>query len=259
MPTQEIIEALNYLLPGFIAAWVYYGLSAYQKPSQFERIIQALIFTTFVQVIVILIEFIVFFIGSHFIDLGAWNDEKRLVTSIVVALLFGISFSRYTNSDDFYEKLRKYKITKSSPFPSEWYHAFASQETYVVLHLSDGRRIYGWPWQWPKQSDNGYFSLRSFEWLDPGNTSVKSSGVDSILIPASEVKFVEFVEFVKEEMESCNSGEIVMINEAHQSRPKTPEKHHEQVNPPPPTGPKPPPPPPPPPPPSKELAQKKGE
>ncbi|WP_425032221.1 hypothetical protein [Pelagibius sp.] len=49
---EDIVGLLQYLLPGFLAAWVFYGLTAHQKPSQFERVIQALIFTLIVQAIV---------------------------------------------------------------------------------------------------------------------------------------------------------------------------------------------------------------
>ena len=42
---NNTIEVLNFLVPGFVAAGVYYGLTAAPKPNTFERVIQALIFT----------------------------------------------------------------------------------------------------------------------------------------------------------------------------------------------------------------------
>jgi len=47
--SQQVIALLQYLLPGFLAAWIFYGLTSYAKPSNFERVIQALIFTLFIQ------------------------------------------------------------------------------------------------------------------------------------------------------------------------------------------------------------------
>ena len=50
--TTDVVSLLQYLLPGFLVAWVLYGLTPHQKPSQFERVVQALIFTLAVRVLV---------------------------------------------------------------------------------------------------------------------------------------------------------------------------------------------------------------
>ena len=44
-------EVLKLLAPGFIAAWVLYGLTADRDWSDLQRVIQALIFSIFIQVI----------------------------------------------------------------------------------------------------------------------------------------------------------------------------------------------------------------
>jgi hypothetical protein len=94
--------------------------------------------------------------------------------------------------------LRKLKITQSTSYPSEWYGAFAENPTYVVLHLTDGRRLYGWPLQWPSQPNSGHFSMAQAEWLTD-NGSIVLDNVGSLLIPASEVKFIEFMKLSEEE------------------------------------------------------------
>ena len=48
---NNTIEVLNFLVPGFIAAGVYYGFTATSKPNTFERVIQALIFTVVIKAI----------------------------------------------------------------------------------------------------------------------------------------------------------------------------------------------------------------
>ena len=53
MMTDDLIRLFYDLLPGFLAAWVYYGLTAHPKPSPFERVIQALIFTVIVRALFI--------------------------------------------------------------------------------------------------------------------------------------------------------------------------------------------------------------
>ena len=44
---KDFVTLLQYLLPGFVAAWIIYSFTSYPKPSQFERVVQALIFTIF--------------------------------------------------------------------------------------------------------------------------------------------------------------------------------------------------------------------
>jgi len=44
---KDFVTLLQYLLPGFVAAWVFYSFTSFPKPSQFERVVQALIFTIF--------------------------------------------------------------------------------------------------------------------------------------------------------------------------------------------------------------------
>ena len=45
------MAVLTFLLPGFVAAAVFYSLTSHPKPSNFERVVQALIFTIVVEAV----------------------------------------------------------------------------------------------------------------------------------------------------------------------------------------------------------------
>jgi fructose-specific phosphotransferase system IIC component len=96
--SRETISFLQYLLPGFVAAWIFYGLTSYPKPSQFERVIQALIFTLFVKAFLYVLMDIFLHIG-HYLSLGVWDDSSNLVWSLIIAIVLGLLFSYYTNND----------------------------------------------------------------------------------------------------------------------------------------------------------------
>lgn len=49
-------RVLVFLLPGFVAAAVFYSLTSHPKPGAFDRVIQALIFTVVGQSLVVLVE-----------------------------------------------------------------------------------------------------------------------------------------------------------------------------------------------------------
>ena len=42
---SEVVSILVFLLPGFVAAAVFYSLTSYPKPNEFGQVIQALVFT----------------------------------------------------------------------------------------------------------------------------------------------------------------------------------------------------------------------
>jgi hypothetical protein len=189
----EVIESLKYLLPGFISAWIFYALTSYPKQSQFERVIQALVFTAIIRGI---LE--VFSLIFNTIQNDLWFENSDFLISIILSFVLGLILSWLSNNDKFHKLLRYLKITKETSYASEWFSAFSSGTTYVVLHLKDQRRIYGWPREWPTEPDHGHFLLQNASWLEEGNKEIPLSDVDSILIDSSNVELVEFVKLTKE-------------------------------------------------------------
>lgn len=198
--SSELVSVIYYLLPGFVAAWVFYGLTAHPKASPFERVVQALIFTVVVQALVAVVCWALCGVG-RVASLGPWSKQCGLVWSVVLALAVGLAFAWLANRDCCHALLRKWRLTSRTSFPSEWFSAFSRQKRWVVLHLSDGRRLYGWPEEWPDHSDAGHFLMDQPEWLLDDGQRAPLYGVEKTLVPASDVEMVEFVKG-KEEMEA---------------------------------------------------------
>ncbi|MCF7507299.1 DUF6338 family protein [Vibrio sp. L3-7] len=191
--SNNIIVLLQYLLPGFVAAWMFYSLTSYPKPSQFERIVQALIFTIFIQAIVKSMEISVSYLKTQGFDL-LLPEQFGLVGSVTTALVLGFLFVFFANNDYLHGLLRKANITRETSYPSEWFGAFLKDITYVVLHLEDERRLYGWPKEWPSEPTSGYFVITDPTWLNEDGSEISIPGVKHILIDANDVKWVEFME-----------------------------------------------------------------
>jgi hypothetical protein len=189
--SKDLISILQYLLPGFLAAWVFYGLTSFPKPSQFERIIQALIFTLIIQSIVFIEKSAVLKIDS-IISLWNWNKRSELLCSIITALFLGSIFAYFTNNDKFHKMARNIGLTRETSYPSEWFGSFLKNVTYVILHLEDERRLYGWPIEWPSDPDKGHFVIEQPSWLDE-DKEIPITGVSSIMINTKDVKWVEFM------------------------------------------------------------------
>ncbi|MCY4592396.1 MAG: DUF6338 family protein [Alphaproteobacteria bacterium] len=185
------VGVLTYLLPGLIAAATFYALTSHPKPTTFERVVQALVFTVLAQVISEqVLQLIQLLVAQSVIQgLESW----KTIVSVVIAVFLAILATYISNNDILHRILRRLGVTKETSHPSEWYSAFARKDPrYVVLHLNDRRRVYGWPEEWPSRSDQGHFRLAEPTWLDQERESVESS-VSDILIPAEDVHMVEFL------------------------------------------------------------------
>jgi len=186
--SQQIITLLQYLLPGFLAAWIFYGLTSHAKPSHFERVIQALIFVLFIRALV--------FIGGKFFPGYDWVVE---LLPFLVAIVLGIIFTVFVNNDWLHKLLRKTRLTTRTSYESEWRQSFEGYDvSYVVLHLRDQRRLIGWPEIWPDNPGNGHLFLVDAAWIqgngDKDANIIVLKGVRGILVDASHIKMVEFID-----------------------------------------------------------------
>jgi hypothetical protein len=189
--SKDVVTLLQYLMPGFLVAWVFYGLTSHPIPSQFERVVQALIFTLVVRVFVSLERSLLEWIGSWW-ALGHWGSDADLFASLLTALGLGLVVVMAINGDSVHRLARRAGISTRSAYSSEWAGAFSENVTYVVLHLNDERRLYGWPKVWPSKPDEGHFYIMRPSWIVE-EKDLHVQGAEGLLINVRDVKWVEFV------------------------------------------------------------------
>ena len=203
--SNEIVTVFVFLLPGFISAAVFHSLTSHPRPDTFRSVIQALVFTVIVQAIAALVK-------SHAWE---WTVDQELVVLVLTSVGVGFVSAVVSNLNLVHWPLLKLRLTREKSYSSEWYSAFVHNPCYVVLHLSDGRRLYGWPAEWPTDPNNGHFHVTKAEWLSdkaigpdqrtdgclPVQTedkSAESREILDLLISVVEVRMVEFVSTTKE-------------------------------------------------------------
>ena len=195
--TSEIVTVLTFLLPGFVAVTVFYALTSHPKPSELERIVQALAFTMASQAIASVIVYLLNLSQTEV----RWPEFEELGLPFVIAVVLGSIAVAAANHDFPHGILRQIGFTKETSYPSEWYGAFAENEgQYVVLHLKNGNRLYGWPEDWPRRQGQGHFRLSECEWL-VGDERRPLLGVSVMLIPAQDVDMVEFIQTEQSKVE----------------------------------------------------------
>lgn len=196
--TKDFIILVTYLLPGFLAAWVFYGLTSHPKPSQFERVVQALIFTFIIQIFIPPCRWVLEQIGNV-VALRPWDRAAEGLTSLSLAIILGVILAYFTNTDSAHKWLRKIGFTTRTSHPSEWYCVLSEKVTFVILHLRDGRRLYGWPKEWPVEADKGQFYIMLPSWIKSDGTQIDLPQLDGVLVSASDVRWVEFIEKIEEQ------------------------------------------------------------
>lgn len=203
---KDLVSLLTQLLPGFVAAWVAYGLTSFAKPSQFERVIQALVYSFLIGALVAVEERLLTAAGRH-ITIGVWDQQAEVIASAISALALGLMLAYFAHTDKFYAMARKLRLTSRTAFPSEWYGAFSEHPRWVVLHLDGSRRIIGYPRDWPSDPSTGHFKLLYAAWLNEDGSEVSLERDHSILVPAKQVEFVEFLKYRTELSDASKAAE----------------------------------------------------
>lgn len=188
---KEVIPLLQYLIPGFLTAWIFYSLTAFKRPDTFGQIVQALIFTLIIQAVVSTLGSLFILIGTEGLSIGVWDLKAKTAWSTIVAIALGLVSCYLANSDKLHTRLRDRGITRQTSFPSEWYSAFSTRPRFVVLTLLDGRRLYGWPAEWPSEPTKGQFVIEDPCWINENQEEVET-GAEVIVIDASKIQWVEF-------------------------------------------------------------------
>lgn len=189
--SAEAVKLLTYLLPGFMAAWLFYGLTSHPKPSQFERVVQALILTFAIQVLMLPVRSVATAMGRVAV-VGTWTTSSTLVASFVLAIAVGAALAYFTNKDWLHSRLRTLGFTSKTSHPSEWYCVFDRQRSYVIVQLRDGRRLYGWPKEWSNTPEEGQLYIQMPTWLNEDRESIDLPQLDGILIHSKDVQWIEF-------------------------------------------------------------------
>ena len=179
----EIVDLLKFLLPGFITAAIFHSLTSHRKPSAFERIVSALIFT-------VLIRATISILSSWILTLDKAPD---FLPEIFAATVLGLIASCISNKDWIHKLFRWLRLTDETSYPSEWESTFKDHghKSAIVLYLKDGRRLYGQLVEWPSDPQVGYFRISKVEWIDHENSSTPFEPDSAVvLVPAAEVKML---------------------------------------------------------------------
>ena len=186
--SSEVVSVLVFLLPGFVAAAVFYSLTSYPKPNEFGQVIQALVFTMVGQSIA--------WIVRQLLGTGvSWSIELEATVSVLSAVVFALIVVYISNNDIAHGFFRRIGFTRENSYSSEWYSSFArNPDCYVILNLKDERRLFGWPEEWPSRPSYGHFRIIEAEWLTADDDEHEGrTEISAIVVSMEDVAMVEFI------------------------------------------------------------------
>lgn len=217
--SNDIVQLVVAMFPGFLAIAVSETLTLSRKYTPFERVVQALLYTFLSGAIWSLAVFICnSYALGYDAAIGAlhrpWlpSKEAEFWGTGASALALGVLAAWVINDGRVSAWIRhpKLGLTKAGPGAPVWYHAFQQLGTWVVIHLKDGRRLYGWPENYSPTPESGHIRLSQAEWLtDAGAAHEQRDGFEiAMLVNVADIEIVEFLcEVDKEEVEDADKSQ----------------------------------------------------
>lgn len=193
---KDLFPIVLFLLPGFVSVGVLEILCVRKPKGVFERVVEALIFT--------MLNLAFFLVARALLELfpSIKFDHEQFLTAGNISLMagcalgIGVAFAAEINHEWLLGVLNnKLHLTRKTAKPSTWNETWTHAQKFVVVHLDDGRRIYGWPTFYSDSPEERALFLEDASWLNDDNKLINEANPISVLLDKhSGIKLVEFVE-----------------------------------------------------------------
>jgi hypothetical protein len=203
----ETLNILFLLMPGFISSRVLDTVITRKKSGMPEKVIEALIFSFLIYVISsLLFNWAPLFTAEKTQQATIYSFSKNygliffvLLLSMALPLILGaiIHHDRHTAF------FRFLKVTDKTSRSSVWQDVYVSEKRHVVVHLNDGRRIYGWPMYFSHDPADSFIYLFQPAWITNEQKYIEA-GTHGILIKNEMILFVEFMKKHGEDLKALS-------------------------------------------------------
>lgn len=193
---KDLFPILVFLLPGFVSVGVIEILCVRKPKDAFERVIEALIFTLLNLAGFLIIRALLERVPNIRFDHLEFLTAGNVGLMAFCALAIGVGFAAEINHEWLLGFLNnQIHLTRKTAKPSTWNETWSHARKFVVVHLDDGRRIYGWPTFYSDSPEERALFLEDASWLDDDNNLINEAAPISVLLDKhSGIKLVEFLE-----------------------------------------------------------------
>lgn len=118
-------------------------------------------------------------------------------------MLHCTSLAYLINSDYITKLFRLLGVTDRTSRENTWLDVFATQKRYIIVNLSDGRRVHGWPMYYCSSPDVGSLYLYDPAWVtDNGYNEIDIHGL--FLVKKDYIESIEFTNVTKDNAKEKN-------------------------------------------------------
>lgn len=206
MFTEETLLVALLLLPGFLAAKVFNALAVRRKKTTIEFLTDVLLFEFLVvtSYAVLAATRPILRITttsstatdklSHTTSLDLGANAAPFVALAGCAIAWGVILAWLHNKDYLFLLLRCVRVTKQSSHSTVWQGAFHDCQTWAIVTMASGQRIYGWPKNYSDTPEESSVFLTHAHYLDKDNKEVRIPPPGILLTKNAEIVSVQFVE-----------------------------------------------------------------
>lgn len=193
------LAALFVLLPGFITASIIRTLCVRPTQTEFDKLIQALMYSFVVYVLFVAI--------LHRLPLEALQRLKQadgvyylpavrysdLVLLFGFAVALGLILSLSITKDIHGRVFRRLNMSNRSSRPSIWQDVFSEVNEYVQVQFQDGRSILGWPRYFSDSPEESSLFLENAAWIAGDGSIVDVPGAGVLITKDMTIETIMFL------------------------------------------------------------------
>ena len=97
--------------------------------------------------------------------------------------------------------LRRLKVTNKTARDTVWLDVFTDQKRYLIVNLSDGRRVFGWPMYFSDTPKEGNLYLYDPSWITENGDYIDLDIHGLFLVKADNIDSIEFLNITKDNAE----------------------------------------------------------
>lgn len=192
---KDIVPILLFLLPGFLTTRVIGILAIRRESDSFDKVIQAFVFTFVNMLCFSVARWVLEHLSGLKFDRVDFYTTGNLVLMVTCSVGIGLACSWEINNEPLLRKLRGLGLTKKTYKPGVWMETFQHVERYVVVHLVDGRRVYGFPRFYSDRDGERSLFLEDASWLNDQNNLLNQTRMSIYLDEKSGILLIEFIDF----------------------------------------------------------------
>lgn len=200
MPEKaEALGILLLLLPGFAAAYLVQLLAARRKQSEFDKVVEALIFSLVLYLLTLRFFGYSLPIAWHPGDAKHPNEWQiliiwpHLLTLAILAVVMGALYAASINHNWLTAPFRWLKISERSARSSVWNDVLSNLKGFVQVGMSDGRSVIGWLRKYSDEDDSHALFLEEAAWIDSDGKEVPIHGPGILLTKNLGIEYVMFL------------------------------------------------------------------